>query len=72
MVKNTQQQDYLDKIKWAMSLKFEKDMSGSMNYCKFCKFATDGACKIDHDKRVEGSFCAKAFNKMKKGGTANG
>lgn len=68
MVKNTQQQDYLDKIKWATSRKNNCDMSGRMNYCKYCKFRAEDGCKIDHDKRVEGSFCAKAFNKMKKGG----
>lgn len=73
MVKNTQQQDYLDKIKWATSAKNECDMSGRMNYCKFCnnEIKGGGGCKVTHEKRVEGSLCAKAFNKMKKGGVVN-
>lgn len=72
MVKNTQMQEHLDKIKWATSANYKCDMSGKMEYCKFCDKAKDEVCIIPQDKRIEGSLCAKAFNKMKKGGANNG
>lgn len=68
MVKNTVMQDYVDRIKWATSTQYGKDMSGSMNYCKYCKFAENGECTLEHNERVANCYCAKAFNKMKKGG----
>lgn len=67
MVKNTEQQEFVDRIKWTTSIANGRDMSGNMNYCNYCKYAKDGSCTIEQNKRVEISACAKAFNQMKKG-----
>lgn len=78
MVKNTEQQEYLDRIKWSVSNKEQVDMSGKMGYCGFCKYAVNssiypvnGSCTVSQEERVKNSYCAKAFNKMKRGGAKN-
>ena len=68
MVKLTVQQDFVDRLKWATSMQYGRDMSGSMGCCKFCQYRDGEYCTIEHAERVEKSACAKAFNKMKKGG----
>lgn len=67
-MKNTERQDQLDVQKYFDGIKHNRDMSGLMEYCRYCNFKDKHffVCSISQDKRIKDSACAKAFNKMTK------
>ena len=67
-MKNTERQKQLDDQKYFASQRWQKDMSGSMEYCSGCEYKDRPffVCKISHDERVKKTACAKAFNEIHK------
>ena len=67
-MKLTEIQQQLDEQKYLESQKWQKDMSGSMPYCKECEFRDKPflACRISHEERVEKKACEKAAKTRRK------
>lgn len=60
-------QIWCDKKKWFLSEKVNKDMSGDMDYCNYCKEQTQKkTCMLNADFRIKEYTCGKAYNKMTK------
>ena len=65
-ITNKERQKILDAEKWEASARENCDLSGAMDYCKFCKAKNDTFCGASQNERVEFSLCAKAYNKISK------
>lgn len=63
---NKNRQMLCDLSKWLESKKEGYDKSGSMDYCEYCPYQKSFNCEVEHEERVANSFCAKAYNRMKK------
>ena len=63
---NNERQAQLDKEKYIASEKLNMDMSGSMQYCRFCPYKANSKCQIEHEDRLADNTCAKAYNKYYK------
>lgn len=72
IISNKNRQKLCDLEKWFESKKQGHDMSGCMPYCEHCEKADHshptelGKCYATQEERVANSFCAKAYNLMKK------
>lgn len=63
---NKERQRSLDKKKYYASQKEGYNLSGKMDYCKYCskKAFNESRCTMPQEERVAGSFCAKAYNRQ--------
>lgn len=67
-MKLKERQAQLDEQKYLESKELQKDKTGKMEYCIKCKYRNYPflECCITHERRVQESACAKAFNQMMK------
>lgn len=63
---NKERQSKLDELKYCRSEKSGRDLSGSMEYCKFCANCVSEKCSATQTDREKNLFCAKAYNAMNK------
>lgn len=62
---NKKRQKNLDKRKWLNSEKENRDLSGKMNYCMYCRHSGECAnCLLSQDNREDWTVCATAYNRM--------
>ena len=63
---NKERQQSLDKKKWIASEKAGEDISGTMEYCWWCKHRHDIGCTTTQKEREVACLCATAYNRMKR------
>ena len=63
---NKERQKSLDKKKQLESEKAGTDLSGKMDYCRYCLFQrlNGGGCACTREHKEFWSLCAKAYNLM--------
>lgn len=59
-------QKLCDISKWLESERQGKDVSGTMEICKYCSASQANTCTATHQERVDNNLCAKAYNISKK------
>lgn len=67
-MKNNERQASLDKRKWFLSEKTKIDCSGTMPYCSYCEYRSNGfKCKATQQEREVKCLCATAYNRLTRG-----